>query len=70
MADDFHTLAFVNQLSLRDYVDNFIAELGLASRSQGRDGDTHLPEPRDLLPLELRFGDDATGVLRNQFAVE
>src|SRR5881396_1518696 len=63
MADDFHALAFVNQLSLRNHIEDFIAELGLAPGAQLRNSDPHLPEARNLLPLELSSRDDSTGRL-------
>src|SRR5437016_3359569 len=70
VADDFHALAFVNQLSLRNHIEDFIAELGLAPGPQLRNGDPHLPEARHLFSLELRSRDDSTGRLRNQFSVK
>src|SRR5437762_6777943 len=60
VADDFHALAFVNQLSLRNHIEDFIAELGLAPGPQLRNGDSHLPEARHLFSLELRSRDDST----------
>src|SRR5947199_10095793 len=39
VADDFHALAFVNQLSLRTHIEDFIAELRLALGVQLQNGD-------------------------------
>src|SRR2546425_841245 len=63
VADDFHALAFVNQLSLRNHIEDFIAELGLAPGPQLRNGDPHSLEARHLLSLEPRSRDDSTGRL-------
>src|SRR5437867_6431474 len=48
VADDFYALAFVNQLTLRNHVEDFIAELGLPPGPQRRKGDAHLPKAREV----------------------
>src|SRR5437899_8109170 len=70
VADDFHALAFVNQLSLRNHIEDFIAELGLAAGPPLRNGDARLPKRRDLLSPDLRYLVDSPGRLRNPLPVK
>jgi len=42
VADDFHALALVNHISLRNDIQDFVAKLGLATGAQRRDRHAHL----------------------------